>query len=123
MKNYPMNTKDGQPIKFQLSLSCYGRENYQLTKSVLGHYWELQKKEEESVEEWLSEECTIIQELKELKDGNNYQVKAKNIGGLKDKVWDQEKEELSHQTFTSEKLFQENQAKQTLTLMERFSAF
>lgn len=38
------------------------------------------------MEEWLSEECTIIQELKELKDGNNYQVKAKNIGGLKDKV-------------------------------------
>lgn len=86
MKNCPKNTQDGLPTKSQLSLNYCGRENQPLTKLALRLYLELQKKEEESAEEWLSEELTTIQVLKLLKDGNNCQLKAKSIGDSKEKV-------------------------------------
>ena len=71
---------NGALIRFLQSLSYFGRKKLVKIKPPLKLLSEHQDKEKASVVEWLLEERTDIQEFKVSKDGNNYLLKAKNIG-------------------------------------------
>lgn len=87
-----MNTNDGQLAKFPPSSSYFGRRSSFQTNLLLKVDSEFQLPEEKLAEEWLSEEPIAIQGLKVLKDGNNSQLKARNIGEVKEKDLNQERE-------------------------------